>query len=62
MKMKQIREQKKNPPYKHTCDCLSDEFEYLMNLPKESMCSNPRYYERTKENTWKDVTSQVTKE
>lgn len=58
--MKQQRELEKNPPYKHTCQCLSADEEYLKALPEESSCVNPRYFERQKDNTWKDVTEKVT--
>lgn len=47
MKMKKLRELKKNPPYKHTCACLGEgKVEYLMELPEATTCVLPRYFKR----------------
>lgn len=55
MKMKKLRELKRNPPYKHTCSCLpKGEVEYLMELPEYSTCVNPKYFIR-KDNEWVEV-------
>jgi len=59
MKMKQQRKLLKNPPYKHTCHCMMQEFEYLQELPETSHCVNPRFFERDEKNNWIDVTDQV---
>lgn len=66
MKMKQQRELLKkqeallrNPPYKHTCNCMMSDFQYLQELPQKSTCVNSKYYERTDNDKWIDVTDQV---
>lgn len=63
MKMKQRREiEKKKPMYKHTCNCMSQDYQIIDELPETSDCVNSRYYKKDKNDKnarWIDVTNQV---
>ena len=49
----------KNPPYKHTCGCMSAECEYLVELPSiQEDCVDCRYWKRDGDD-WVYVTASV---
>lgn len=51
----------KNPPYKHTCECMSAECEYLVELPPiQEDCVGCKYWKRDGDD-WIDVTDTVPK-
>lgn len=59
MKMKQKRALEKNKPvYKHTCNCMMQEYEIINELPKISNCVNSKFYKK-EGSRWIDVTDQV---
>ena len=63
MKMKEQRRLlKKNPIYKHTCNCMMQDYQIIDELPETSSCVNSRYYKKDptdKKDRWIDVTDQV---
>lgn len=61
MKMKTLRKLMKNPPYKHTCGCMTADCHYLVSLPKvQEDCVDCRYWKRVGDD-WIDVTDTVPK-
>lgn len=63
MKMKEQRRLlKKKPIYKHTCNCMMQDYQIIDELPETSSCVNSRYYKKDptdKKDRWIDVTDQV---
>lgn len=63
MKMKEQRRLEKNKPiYKHTCNCMMQDYQIIDELPETSSCVDSRYYKKDKNdknNRWIDVTDQV---
>lgn len=59
MKMKTERQNAKNgPAFKHTCECMRGDVEYLYELPTSSHCVNAKYFEKVNQK-WIDVTERV---